>query len=713
MKRLHLFLIIITVFFARLDAQSDVSVSRKEFDKGTPGFGAAWKHIKSGDRFYSDGGVWYSKALSEYLLAQVYNNMNAELNYKTGVSSLYSDKKEEAAQYFAKAYELKKDVADDILLLLGRALIYSGKFDEAEEKINVWLDSEIKKKESKVQFAKKLLEECSAAKKISSDTILLKIENLGVNFNSDADDYSPAISADGQKLFFASRKAMDSKASNYLEDTKFDENIFVAELSGGKWGVAMPAGKNLKTDYCETPLYIDKSGSILYVYAGYEGEGDILFSEFKKGEWKTPGPVPFGINTEFPETSFGISPSESEIAFISNRKKGGMGGKDIYFITKNGRKWSKPKNAGELINSAYDEESVTYSRGGDTLWFGSAGHNTMGGFDIFYSVRSSSGEWGPAMNAGFPLNTSWNDLFYVGSPKDDSLFYFVSNRSGGFGGFDLYSGRILPPPPSPPAPVIVPAEPPVVIQKRDTILIRDTVVVIKEITKEVPKEVAPVVPVVPPPDTIRPKEVIIYLTGKITDAESGNPIMAKIDVIDFASDAVIATTASSDADGSYRVRLTGKKIFMVDIRSTGFLSDMKKITIPETFTEEFYRLDASLNKVKVGKKVVLNNIFFQLGKAVLTPSSYAELNKLVKILEDNPTMKVEISGHTDNTGSPVINAKLSTDRSRAVVDYLAAKGVDRSRLTYVGIGSDQPVADNATEAGRAKNRRVEFKILEF
>jgi outer membrane protein OmpA-like peptidoglycan-associated protein len=117
--------------------------------------------------------------------------------------------------------------------------------------------------------------------------------------------------------------------------------------------------------------------------------------------------------------------------------------------------------------------------------------------------------------------------------------------------------------------------------------------------------------------------------------------------------------------------------------------------------------------VKVGKKVVLNNILFQLGKAILTTGSYAELDKLYGILTDNPQMKIEISGHTDKTGSEPLNFKLSEDRAKSVVEYLVRKGIDRSRLEYRGYGSLQPIADNGTEAGRAKNRRVEFKILEF
>jgi outer membrane protein OmpA-like peptidoglycan-associated protein len=189
--------------------------------------------------------------------------------------------------------------------------------------------------------------------------------------------------------------------------------------------------------------------------------------------------------------------------------------------------------------------------------------------------------------------------------------------------------------------------------------------------------------------------------------------MAKIDIIDLTTDMVISTTASSDVDGTYRVRLPAKKSYMVDFRGTGFLSDMKRIVIPENYTEEFYTLDMLLIKVKVGKKVVLNNILFQTGKAILTAGSYAELDRLLGILKDNPLMRIEISGHTDNTGSLALNSKLSEDRAKAVVEYLIQKGVEKGRLEFKGFGPQQPIADNATSEGRARNRRVEFKILEF
>ena len=684
------FLLFYSVF---LSAQTEISVNKNDFRKVRDGFKVAWDHVKEGDSFYSEGGVWYRNAFEEYRKAYAYNDSNAELNYKAGVAALFSDYKDEAAKYLLRAYELNNNVAEDLLLLAGRALQYSGKYPEAIEKLEAFIEKSGKKNQKLTDLANRYIAECRSAIEIVKDTLRVEIKNLGESINSDCDDYSIVLTSDGQRLYFGSRRAISSSPSKHYDDTKFDENIFVSDFRNGFWTGAAPAGRSLNTAYCEVPLFLNKAEDRLFIYAGYEGNGDVLVSSIKKGAWRTPEKEKIGISGSYPETSMCISPDGNEVAFVRDAGKKGNGGKDIYIVRKiNDRKWSKPQNAGITINSRYDEESVRYSKGGDTLWFSSAGHNTMGGFDIFYSVRSTDGTWGPAVNAGFPINTPWHELFYVPDPVNDSAFYFVSNRSGGTGGLDLYKGRILPPPPVIVAPEPEPVKPP----EPQVVIVRDTVVVIREIAQP-----APVV------------DKSVYLTGNITDSETGQPVLARIEVIDFLTDAVIVTTASSDADGAYKSKLPDRKTYVVNIRATGYLSDMKKVILTPDYTSDVFRLDVSLIKVKVGKKVVLNNIFFETGKAVLTKNSFEELDKLVGIMNDNPSMKIEISGHTDNTGSAVINARLSTERARAVVEYLVSKGIDRSRMTYMGYGPDQPVADNTTPEGRAKNRRVEFKILEM
>jgi outer membrane protein OmpA-like peptidoglycan-associated protein len=697
--KMYLIFFIIMIFSSSLNAQADVKIKKKDFKKEKSGFKEAWNYVGVGDIYFKEKGIWYGNAYDEYLKAIIYNSSNPELNYKAGVAALFSDNKEEAAGFLLKALGQKSNVTDDILLVTGRALQYYGNYPEAIVKLEEYLQAGIKKPKENVSHAQKWLQECKSALEITRDTLRIEIKNIGANINSGADDYSEVFTHDGKSIYFASRRELP-KSSNYYKDSKFDENIFYSVLNSSGWAMAIPAGKNLITKLCEAPLYINSTNDRLYIYAGYENGGDIKVSETdKKGNWKIPEKIPFGINTSGSETSFTISPSGNEIFFVTNKGKDGYGGKDIYFIKKlNKKKWSKPINAGLLINTAYDEESVRFSKSGDTLWFSSKGHNSIGGFDIFYSIKNKAGEWDSVKNAGYPVNTTWDELFYYPSPVRDSSFYFVSNRSGGFGGFDIYEGRILPP-----VPVILPEPIPVPPPKPDTVIIRDTVIVIKEVAPAV-------IPVVQPEP---PKELVLYLIGKVNDSETSDPIIAKIDVIDLSSNITIATTASSEVDGSYRVRLPAKKSYMVDIKGNGFLTDMRRISIPESYSEDVYNLNVSLIKVKVGKKVVLNNILFESGKAIITKGSSAELDRLFNILLDNAKMKIEISGHTDKTGSEPLNFKLSEERAKAVVDYMVQKGIDRSRLEYKGFGSLQPIDLNTTPEGRAKNRRVEFKILEF
>ena len=672
-----------------LDAQTDVSIRRKEFKLNKPGFNEAWKHVAEGDAYYSEAGIWYNDAYNEYLQALLYNSSNSELNYKTGVSALFSDKKEEAAGFLLKAIDLKNNVAPDVLLLAGRSLQYSGKFPEAIEKFTAYLSSPDKKSQKNILMAREYIQECSSAVIITKDTLRISVDNLGPNINSASDDYSEVFTSDGKTIYFASRRELTSSGKRH-PDTKFDENIFTSHLNSASWETATLAGKELTTRLCEAPLYINSGNDLLYVYSGYTNNGDIKVSSYKKGIWKTPKSVPFKINTRGTETSFTFNPSGNEIYFVSDHGKTNIGGKDIYFIKKlSNNKWSKPQNAGKLINTIYDEESVRFSVTGDTLYFSSKGHNTIGGFDIFYSIKNAAGGWDTVKNIGYPVNTPSDEIFYYPSSVDDSSFYFVSNRSGGTGGLDIYHGQILPP-----KKVILPP----VAPKPDTVIIRDTVLIVKE---------SPV----PPP--VVQQEQSVYLAGKVIDSDTREAVLAKIDLKDISTGEVLVTTASSDIDGTYRIKLPAKKSFIIDLRAAGFLADTKRIDVPDNWSKEVYNLNIEMIKVKVGKKVVLNNILFETGKSVLTPGSYVELDRLLNIMKENAQVKIEISGHTDKTGSEPLNFKLSEARAKSVVDFLIQKGIDRSRMEFKGYGSLQPIADNKTAAGRSKNRRVEFKILEF
>jgi hypothetical protein len=189
----------------------------------------------------------------------------------------------------------------------------------------------------------------------------------------------------------------------------------------------------------EGVLYVNADNTLMYIYAGWSGEGDIFESEYLKGQWEKPSPLKNGINSSSRETSFSITSDGNEIYFTSDRKKGNLGGRDIYFSKRiKKERWTKPFNIGPAVNTEKNEESVWISVTGDTIWFSSNGHNGMGGYDIYMSIKNDVGNWQAPMNMGMPVNSQLDDLFYRPSRLNDTIAYISSNRSGGLGGFDLY-----------------------------------------------------------------------------------------------------------------------------------------------------------------------------------------------------------------------------------------------------------------------------------
>jgi len=174
----------------------------------------------------------------------------------------------------------------------------------------------------------------------------------------------------------------------------------------------------------------------------------------------------------------------------------------------------------------------------------------------------------------------------------------------------------------------------------------------------------------------------------------------------------LQVVTSDPQTGYYRLMLPSGKNYGMMVTAPDYLFHSENFNIPVATGRQEITKDIKLHKIEAGSKVVLNNIFFDFNKATLQQSSYPELNNVLKLLNEYPTLVIEISGHTDNIGSAAVNQRLSESRAKAVVDYLVAQGISAKRLKYAGYGFTQPIADNRTDEGRATNRRVEFKILE-
>ena len=176
--------------------------------------------------------------------------------------------------------------------------------------------------------------------------------------------------------------------------------------------------------------------------------------------------------------------------------------------------------------------------------------------------------------------------------------------------------------------------------------------------------------------------------------------MATIDLIDNKTNQTLATFESNASTGRYLVSLPSGKNYGLAVKATGYLFHSENFDLPDTAQYQEIEKEIALKKMEVGSKIVLRNIFFDFNKSTLRPESNAELQNLLTLMTENPKLKIEISGHTDNIGSAAYNQKLSESRAQSVVNFLLGKGIDKSRLTFAGYGFDQPIAPNDTEESR-------------
>ena len=332
---------------------------------------------------------------------------------------------------------------------------------------------------------------------------------------------------------------------------------------------------------------------------------------------------------------------------------------------------------GAAINTPFDEEGVFITPDGETLYFSSKGHKTMGGFDIFKS-KYEDGKWSNPVNMGYPVNTPDDDVFFT-MASSGQRGYYSSKKKDGFGGQDLYIITFLG------------AAKPMILSTEDLQL--------AYLEKSAMPKPAPKI------------EQNTILSGVILDSDNLTPLQATIDIIDNSKNELMASFESNSTSGAYLISLKPGKNYGISVSKPEYLFHSENFDIPEDAVAKKIQKDILLKKIEVGIKIVLNNIFFDFNKATLRPESVAELDRLNRLMTDTPSLRIEISGHTDNVGSASYNQKLSESRAKAVVDYLLKKGVDASRLEYKGYGFEQPVASNKTEEGRQQNRRTEFKIL--
>ncbi|MFO7867941.1 MAG: OmpA family protein [Bacteroidales bacterium] len=686
MKSLHFLTLIVCFFVIHISVSAqNVEFKRKNFEDKSA-YRDAKKNLKEADKHFFDEYPMYSKALPLYLKAHKFNPKNAELNYKIGLCYLNSVQQPKAISYFLQAHQLDPSVRSDVLYLLGLAYHSDYQFDKA---INTFrrYRSNLSPEEiaEMARSVERRIEECQTAKELVADSVRAFVDNMGANINSAYSDYSPAISADMSMMLFT------SKRTNPFNDDKdsegeFDENIWVSYRSASRWLEAELLDKPINSKHNDATIGISPDGQKMFMYYGKKG-GDIMYTERKGDTWERPRFFK-PINSDGHESAASFSYDGKTVYFVSTNSDGvdNYGQHDIYkCVLKDNGKWSDPINLGATINTPYDEVDVFMHPDGRTMFFSSDGHNTMGGYDVFTSELQDDDTWSEPENLGYPINTPGDERFFVlaGSGR---VGYYSSSRLGGYGRHDIYEITFLGP------------EKKLELATENLLIASEAQPVTQNVVVEQSVDVK----------TSR----LTIVKGVVSEAntEDSTYLQAEIVITDNETGKVISTLESNSSTGKFLIPLPSGKNYGIAVKKEGYLFHSENFNIPETSEYQEIVLDVKLMKLEKDSRIVLRNVFFDFNSAKLDPKSYTELDNLVKIMQDNPNMIIEIGGHTDNKGSHAYNQKLSEARAQSVVNYIA-KSIPMSRLKYKGYAYDQPVADNNTEAGRALNRRVEFKII--
>ena len=435
-----------------------------------------------------------------------------------------------------------------------------------------------------------------------------------------------------------------------------DEDFYESNFVNGKWSDAKPLSGKVNTNQNEGAQNISQDGQLL-IFTGCnypEGEGscDLYFSIKTNNGWSEPQNLGPMINTDFWESSPSLSPDKRDLYFASSQA-GGFGGRDIWVTHRLPTgKWSRPENLGEAVNTSGDESCPFMHADNETLYFNSNGHPGYGMTDLFLSKKVNDSSWTVAENLGYPVNTI-DDQGSLIVAADGKTAYYASDGTDTKGGLDLYSFQLR--------------------------------------------------------EDIRPLKTL-WVKGKVFDKKTTTGLPSAVELTAIKSGNLISKI-QTDEDGNYLVTLPVGKDYAFNVNRRGYLFYSDNFSLKKNNNDSVFKVDIPLQPIEKGANIVLKNIFFETAKFELQPESRSELDKLVKLLNENPNLKIQIDGHTDNVGQEKDNLLLSTSRAKAVVGYLLSKAINAQRLTYKGFGSSRPVADNTTEKSKALNRRTELSII--
>lgn len=598
----------------------------------------------------------YDRALPLYRQLVGLDSTSIPANVALGLCLKQLGKQDESLVPFRRVYRQDSTWNIALHIFLGDAYMFNLQYRQATWHYQQFLNKTTENIDQK-ELVRTNLRKVRWAATHLADSIRFRPQNLGPAINGPGEDYNAFLTADDSILYYNSHR--EGCVGGYDPEVfmKYGSDFFVSTGGPGRWSAAQPVAA-LNTAEHEKEFHLSPDGQQLYYgrhprsrEAGYDCL--LLQSERKQGRWQRPQLMPTVLQSGFCDSWPSLSADGRTLYFVSDRP-GGFGGFDIWYSQLSPKGWQEPQNLGPKLNTPGDEFDVFIHPDDSTLYFTSDYHEGFGGYDLYLSRRSPKGQWGSPQNLGYPLNTPWDefDLFINAA---GTTGYLNSDRWGGYGMQDLYSFELDP--------------------------------------------------------QIRPRSTV-YLKGKVYDSTKPDHSPAStVWIIDLGTTDTLRHVPSQD-NGEFLLAIPTGKPYAALTLADGYLPDSRHFE-PESVYGQHYALTIPLVPISLGAEFTLRNVFFDNDAATLRTASVVELQLLRRLLQQYPTLQLEVQGHTDNNGTADYNLDLSRRRAQAVQDWLMQQGIVVGRLTAAGYGETRPVAPNTTADGRQQNRRVVFRVTGF
>ena len=576
---------------------------------------------------------------------------NVDLVFMRASVKQMADQPTGAIEDFNRGVDLAPGYKVEAFLELGKLYQEQGDLSSAKKQYQVFLS---RTGASDPQYEEILdrVKRVEAAEQLMANPVPFDPQPLpgGVN-STQHHEYFPTLSVDGRRMIFTRRVFRQNE--DFFETTRD---------AAGNWSEPT-ALERVNSDFNEAAQTVSADGRLIIFTIcdkpGGVGGCDLYFTEKKSGRWTPVSNMGLNVNSPNWDSHPTLS-ADGKLLFFASSRPGGVGRTDLWGSARNDEGvWSPAVNLGRTLNTKGNDEFPFLHGDGQTLYFTSSGHLGMGGMDLFVVRLGADNRWNSLENLGYPINTNDNETgIFVTLDGNEAFFSRELPAEGGAPNIDIYTFGL--------------------------------------------------------PEKARPGAAT-YVAATVIDAISKQPLEAEVRLRVTDEDRTPRLQRTSDK-GSFTIVLPTGENYALSVEQPGYLPYSSQFSLEgSNAPDDPYRLVIELQpvdqQVLPDAPIVLRNVLFASGSAELLAVSFPELDRLADLLKSNIRLKIEIGGHTDDVGSESDNQQLSEARAKAVYDYLLEQSISADRLSFVGYGESQPIADNANSAGRTENRRTEFRII--